>query len=90
MDQLAGLLILGAVLEATVQILRLIWDAGTRNFSITWIVVTVLGIVVALMGEHDIVTPVWDIGVDIVGQLLTGLVYARFAMFVHDVYKKAA
>ncbi|MBW8011607.1 MAG: hypothetical protein FVQ83_10265 [Chloroflexi bacterium] len=89
MDDLAGLLVIGAVVEATVQILRLIWDAGTRNFSITWIVVTALGIVIALMGSQDMVSEIWDLG-EVVGQVLTGLVYARFAMFVHDVYKKAA
>ena len=90
MDTLAGLLITGATLEAVVQLLRAIWDAGQRNFNTTMIAVLVLSLVFAILGEQDVVSHLWDGLPDIVNQIITGLLFARAAQFVHDVYKKAA
>ena len=86
---LLGLLVIGAVIEAVVQLLKLIWDADTRTFSITWIVLVVLTILLAILGEHDWFSMLWDGLPDIVNQIITGLLFARAAQFVHDVYKKA-
>jgi hypothetical protein len=89
-EQLGGLLVIGAVLEATVQILRAIWDASTRNFNITMLVLLVLSLLFAIVGDHDWVGPLWSDLDGIIGQILTGLLFARAAQFVHDVYNKAS
>jgi uncharacterized membrane protein len=85
---LLGLLVIGAIFEALVQILKLLWNAEARTFSITWIVLIVVAIGFAILGEHDWFMMVWDGFPPIVNQILTGLLFARVAQFVHDLYKK--
>ncbi len=89
MDILAGLLVAGAAIEAVVQLLRNIWDADQRNFNITMIVVLVLSLAVAFLGPVDLLKSWLNLG-SIVGQIVTALLLARAAMFVHDIYKKAS
>jgi uncharacterized membrane protein len=85
---LLGLLVIGAIIEAVIQILKLLWNAETRTFSVTWIVLIVVAIGFAILGEHDWIMMVWDGFPPIVNQILTGLLFARVAQFVHDLYKK--
>ncbi|MCH7663584.1 MAG: hypothetical protein IH859_06915 [Chloroflexi bacterium] len=91
-NPLVSLLVVGATLEAVVQLLRAIWDADQRSFSITMIVVLVAALALTFLGNdgdgHDWFSAWWDLG-PAVGKVVTGLLFARAAMFVHDVYNKA-
>ena len=88
-NALASLLLVGATIEAVVQLLRAIWDSDQRSFSITMIVVLVVSLAITVLGPVDWFKQWWDLGSDLLGQIITGLLFARAAMFVHDVYKKA-
>ena len=88
MDALAGIILAGVVIEAVVQLLKAIWDADARSFGVTMIVVLVLSLLIAILGEVDILSLWWDTGVPIVNQIITGLALARVAMWVHDLYKR--
>ncbi|MDK1029499.1 MAG: hypothetical protein QGD96_09250 [Anaerolineae bacterium] len=87
-NALAAILVAGATIEAVVQLLKGIWDKDSRSMDITMIVVLVLSLLIAFLGPLDLFTQWWNIGA-IVGQIITALLLARAAMFVHDIYNKA-
>jgi hypothetical protein len=93
MDSLAALLLAAIALEATVEILRNIWDADVRaRWNISRLVVVVIAVVMNVVSwQWNMVENIGlDLGVDILGQVITGLALARVVYWIHDFYKKTA
>ena len=94
MDTLGALIIAGVALEATVQILRNIWDADIRS---SWNVTRGLVVIVALVAVIVFSDPPWnlvagtglDFGIEVVGTVMSGLALARVAAWLHDLYARA-
>jgi hypothetical protein len=94
MDSLVALILAAVALEATVEILRNIWDADVRaRWNISRLVVVAIAVVAVVVFSNEW-TIVAGTGLDIdnivIGQIITGLALARVVYWVHDFYKKTA
>ena len=89
MEPFLALVMTGIALEALVQVIKNLWDADERaNWNYTRFAVYLIPVVASFLVKPEIDLVGLDFGVDSVGYLISGLVVARIAQWVHDIYKK--
>lgn len=84
------LMVLGFLVEAIVETLKLAWDAKMRKVSWPVICSLVVGIAVALLTRASIfellsitvVTSSW------LGYIITGILISRGSSFIHDLWNR--
>lgn len=85
MEDLGAIIVAALGLEALVQLLKNIWKEKTRNkWSITRAVVVLLAIAASIVGDINFMADSGlDFGVNLLGQVLSGLALGRAANWVH-------
>lgn len=84
---LAQLIIVAILTEAIWENCKMIWDKGT--FSVNMIGALCLGIIICILARIDIFMIVGlELQVPIIGCILTGIIVARGANFVNDLFSR--
>ena len=83
----AQLIIVAILIEAIWENLKMIWQ--DKKFNVSMLGVLILSVIVCLLTRIDIF-PIVGISMIIpyVGSILTGIIVARGANFVNDLFKK--
>ena len=89
MEPLVDLIIIGIALEAFIQFAKNLWDSDERGkWTYTRFAVVIIPVVAAFnIGANNIPAGL-DFGQPFLSQLISGLIVARIAQWVHDIYKK--
>lgn len=93
MNDLAQLLIAGIAIEGLFQILRMIWEPAVRsewNFTRLVMLSVVLLMVLGFSDWNLVDGTGLDIGIPVVGQVLTALAVVRITHWVHEFYKRTS
>lgn len=89
MEPFLALVMLAIALEAFVQLLKNFWDADERaTWNYTKFAVYLIPVVVAIIVKPEVSFAGLDFDIDLLRYLISGLVVARIAQWVHDIYKK--
>ena len=90
MEPFLALVMLAIALEAFVQLLKNFWDVDARSgWNITAVVVVLIPVLAAFKTETNLVAESgFDFDQPFLGYLISGLVVARIAQWVHAIYKK--
>jgi hypothetical protein len=92
-NDLAQLLIAGIAIEGLFQILRMIWEPAVRsewNFTRLVMLSVVLLMVLGFSDWNLVDGTGLDIGIPVVGQVLTALAVVRITHWVHEFYKRTS
>ena len=89
MEAFIALVMTGIALEALIQLLKNVWDADERaTWNYTKFAVYLIPVVVAIIVKPEVSFAGLDFDIDLLRYLISGLVVARIAQWVHDIYKK--
>ena len=85
------LLVAAVIAETLTNIAKAVYDPEKRTVDIDLIVAVVFGIIIALVTQVDMLSALGlSVVHPIVGQVITGIVFARGASAVHDLLKSLA
>lgn len=90
MDVIMMIAVVGLLVEAVVETLRMIYDQATRKISIPVILSLVIGLVVAFGANLSIfaVLPQTIDAPNWLGCALTGILVSRGSNFIHDLWNR--
>ena len=89
MEAFIALVMTGIALEALIQLLKNVWDADElATWNYTKFSVYLIPVVVAIIVKPDVSFAGLDFDIDLLRYLISGLIVARIAQWVHAIYKK--
>jgi hypothetical protein len=88
---ITNLLAIGVFLQAVVQTVKPIYDPESKRFSLPEVIAVVAGIIVAIIGQINLLEGIFTTDSTIALYILygiSGIVCGRSASFVHDLFNK--
>lgn len=88
---ITNLLAIGVFLQAVVQTVKPIYDPESKRFSLPEVISVVAGIIVAIIGQINLLEGIFTTDSTIALYILygiSGIVCGRSASFVHDLFNK--
>ena len=84
------LIVLGLLVEALVETLKLLWDADKRKVSWPTVCSLVVGIVIAVATHASIfeLLSITIIASSWLGYIVTGILISRGSSFIHDLWSR--
>ncbi len=84
------LVVLGLLVEAIVETLKLVWDAEKRKVSVPVICSLVVGIGIAMLTQASIfeLLNITIVASSWLGYIITGILISRGSSFIHDLWSR--